>query len=69
MLKDTFTIQILNWARVGTGLKWLRTGSTDGHMNIFMNLKQGDRPCGLVVRIPGYRARGPEFDSRGYQIF
>jgi hypothetical protein len=25
--------------------------------------------CGLVVRVPGYRSRGPEFDSRGYQIF
>jgi hypothetical protein len=25
--------------------------------------------CGLVVRVPGYRSRGPEFDSRHYQIF
>jgi hypothetical protein len=25
--------------------------------------------CGLVVRAPGYRSRGPEFDSRRYQIF
>jgi hypothetical protein len=24
---------------------------------------------GLVVRVPGYRPRGPEFDSRRYQIF
>jgi hypothetical protein len=23
----------------------------------------------LVVRIPGYRSRGPRFDSRQYQIF
>jgi hypothetical protein len=22
-----------------------------------------------VVRVPGYRSRGPEFDSRRYQIF
>jgi hypothetical protein len=28
-----------------------------------------DRLCGLVVRVPGYRFRGPEFDSRRYQIF
>jgi hypothetical protein len=28
-----------------------------------------DRLCGLVVRVPGYRARGPGFDSRFYQIF
>jgi hypothetical protein len=25
--------------------------------------------CGLVVRVPGYRSRGTEFDSRRYQIF
>jgi hypothetical protein len=29
----------------------------------------GDRLCGLVVRVTGYRTRGPEFDSRRYQIF
>jgi hypothetical protein len=25
--------------------------------------------CGPVVRVPGYRPRGPEFDSRRYQIY
>jgi hypothetical protein len=25
--------------------------------------------CGLVVRVPGYRCRGPGFDFRHYQIF
>jgi hypothetical protein len=25
--------------------------------------------CGLVVRVPGYRSRGPGFDSRRCQIF
>jgi hypothetical protein len=25
--------------------------------------------CCLVVRVPGYRSRGPGFDSRSYQIF
>jgi uncharacterized protein YacL len=28
-----------------------------------------DRLCGLVVRVSGYRYRGPRFDSRRYQIF
>jgi hypothetical protein len=25
--------------------------------------------CGLAVRVPGYRSRGPVFDSHRYQIF
>ena len=29
----------------------------------------GDRLCGLVVRVSGYRYRGLGFDSRRYQIF
>jgi hypothetical protein len=28
-----------------------------------------DRLCGLMVRVPGYRSRGPGFDYRRYQIF
>jgi len=28
-----------------------------------------DRLCGLVVRVSGYRYRGPGFDSRRYQIY
>jgi hypothetical protein len=28
-----------------------------------------DRLFGLGVRVPGYRSRGPRFDSRRYQIF
>ena len=28
-----------------------------------------DRLCGLVVRVSGYRYRGPAFDPRRYQIF
>jgi hypothetical protein len=33
------------------------------------NLVYMDRLCGLVVRVPGCRPRGPEYDSRRYQIF
>jgi hypothetical protein len=29
----------------------------------------GDCRCGLVVRVPGYRSRGPGFDSRRYKVF
>jgi hypothetical protein len=29
----------------------------------------GDRLCGLVVRVPGYRSRGPGFESRRYRFF
>jgi hypothetical protein len=29
----------------------------------------GDHLWGLVVRVHGYRSRGPKFDSRRYQIF
>jgi hypothetical protein len=28
-----------------------------------------NRICGLLVRVPGYRSRGPGFDFRRYQIF
>ena len=28
-----------------------------------------DRLCGLVVRVSGYRYRGPGFDPRRYQTF
>jgi hypothetical protein len=37
---------------------------------LFKNLLHNlDRLCGLVVRVSGYRSRGPWFDSRRYQIF
>jgi hypothetical protein len=30
---------------------------------------QADSLCGLLVRVPGYRSRGPGFCSRRYQMF
>jgi hypothetical protein len=32
-------------------------------------MRAPDRLCGLVVRVPGYKSRGPGFDSQRYQIF
>jgi hypothetical protein len=37
--------------------------------NKFNCKKLSDRLCGIVVRVSGYRYRGPGFDSRRYQIF
>jgi hypothetical protein len=42
---------------------------TDFSSNIVTCIPIVDRLCGLVVRVPGYRSRGPWFDSRRYQIF
>jgi hypothetical protein len=35
------------------------------YISVFMK----DHLWGLVVKVPGYRSRGPEFYSRRYQIF
>jgi hypothetical protein len=34
----------------------------------YIVLSAFDCLCALVVRVPGYRSRGPGFDSRRYQI-
>jgi hypothetical protein len=36
---------------------------------IYVMYKKVDHLCHLVVRVPGYRSRGPGFDSRRYKIF
>jgi hypothetical protein len=43
--------------------------SEDNKRNILIILLSLDRLCGLVVRVSGYRSRGPGFNSRLYQIF
>jgi hypothetical protein len=37
--------------------------------NPYFTFFSSDRLCGLVVRVSGYRSRGPKFDSRLYQVF
>jgi hypothetical protein len=32
-------------------------------LNVYVMEKNVDRLCGLVVRVPGYRSRGPGFNS------
>jgi hypothetical protein len=44
-------------------------GTREDHYKYMCMPAVGDRLCGLVVRVPGYRSRGPGFDSRRYQIF
>jgi hypothetical protein len=43
--------------------------NSDEQMYIIRVSMYYDRLCGLVVRITGYRYRGPGFDFRRYQIF
>jgi hypothetical protein len=44
--------------------------SLEEPVSVFMSPSESglDRLCGLVVRVPDYRSRGPGFDSRHYQI-
>jgi hypothetical protein len=50
--------------------KVLWDGNPNYNPRKFLVVKlQPDRLCVLVVRVPGYRSRGPGFDSRCYQIF
>jgi hypothetical protein len=39
------------------------------YLYLDMVIKDKDRLCGLVVRVSGYRSRGPGFDSQPYHIF
>jgi len=57
------------------GVNWIHLAEhtvqcqTYKHSNLSLVCVKGDRLCGLVVRVSGYRYRGPGFDPRRYQIF
>jgi hypothetical protein len=44
----------------------LKSGPTRKY---FTDSASKDRLCGLVVKVSGYRSRGPGFDYRRFQIF
>jgi hypothetical protein len=51
--------------------KWEDSIKTDGigGINLAQDMDRYDHLCDLVVRVLGYRSRGPRYDSRSYQIF
>jgi hypothetical protein len=64
--KKTSRVEVENLqGKRSLGIPWMSWNS-----NIKLNHKEIiDRLCGLVVRVPGYRSRGPGFDSRRCQIY
>jgi hypothetical protein len=59
-----FSVSSLDYAILNE--KWDRMNVKSINLSSFMFLY---RPCGVTVRVPGYRSRGPRFDYRRYQIF
>jgi hypothetical protein len=57
------------WCRYGCCLGWFQsTIESLEPFNLYVYLSTNfDRLCGLVVRVPGYRFGGPEFDSQALQ--
>ena len=69
MLRNYITMQgtkIIKEYSVAFTAHW-NTDAQNSQINMVDN--ESDRLCGLVVRVSGYRYRGPGFDPRRYQIF
>ena len=67
-------LSIKYWNNKASDIKLVPLYSTIKMMHGPINIKwllfvSFDRLCGLVVRVSGYRYRGPGFDPRRYQIF
>jgi len=57
-------------SRFGSDLSKISVTFREDLSNIYSCCQHNfDRLCGLVVRVSGYRYRGPGFDPRRYQIF
>jgi hypothetical protein len=60
---------LLSSLQTSSKARWVeRTNLTKRFHKEILLLLLG-RLCGLVIRVPGYRSKGPGFDSRHYQIF
>jgi hypothetical protein len=72
-IQSYFSVSILNCCKnASLYLNSVRLPPNDifkKYMNFGKSWYQIDRFCGLVVRVPSYRSRGPGFDSRRHQIF
>jgi len=58
---------ILKYQRIGKKELWKPSEAMEGFCCVISLTL--DRLCGLVVRVSGYRYRGPGFDPRRYRIF
>jgi hypothetical protein len=65
---DTFSVPTHWWPHTKNKNKNKNTKGNTSQIFDFL-YKNKDRLCGLVLTIPGYRYRGPGFDSRRCQIF
>ena len=61
-------VLIICWELIIKHVHYINFGALDSSNYVILGIDI-DRLCGLVVKVSGYRYRGPGFDSRRYQIF